>query len=136
MRRSRAAKWWADRIGLAVQIRGVKGRSVGGSRLRNCAATVACAVLLGSCATAFNEPINVQVASNATIMSTVPPPDVGGDTVVALAFSGGGTRAAAFAHGVMRGLSRIPAGRGSYFVNFVFVAGVPGVSVFAAHHHL
>jgi len=136
MRRSRAAKLWADRIGLAVQIRGVMGRSVGVSRLRNCAATVVCAVLLGSCATTFNEPINVQVASNTGIMSTVPPPDVGGDTVVALAFSGGGTRAAAFAHGVMRGLSRIPAGRGSYFDKIVFVSGVSGGSVAAAYYGL
>jgi len=37
-------------------------------------------------------------------MAQVTTPDVGGDTAIALAFSGGGTRAAAFAYGVLRGL--------------------------------
>ena len=109
---------------------------MGGSRLRNCTATVVGAVLLGSCATAFNEPINVQVTSDAAIMAPATPPDVGGDTMVALAFSGGGTRAAAFAHGVMRGLERIPAGRGTYFDKVVFISGVSGGSVAAAYYGL
>src|SRR5215475_5703548 len=109
---------------------------MGGSRLRNCTATVVGAVLLGSCATAFNEPINVQVTSDAAIMAPATPPDVGGDTMVALAFSGGGTRAAAFAHGVMRGLDRLPAGRGTYFDKIVFISGVSGGSVAAAYYGL
>ena len=60
-------------------------------------------LLLCACATTFNEPINIPVESNADIAPLAVPPDVGGDTVVALAFSGGGTRAAAFAYGAMRG---------------------------------
>src|SRR5215468_162573 len=110
---------------------------MGGSRLRNCTATVVGAVLLGSCATAFNEPINVQVTSDAAIMAPATPPDVGGDTLVALAFSGGGTRAAAFAHGVMRGLDRMRApGGGNYFDKIAFISGVSGGSVAAAYYGL
>ena len=111
-------------------------RRIGGSRLRNCTATVVGAVLLGSCATAFNEPINVRVASDAAILTATPPPDISGNTIVALAFSGGGTRAAAFAHGVMRGLDRIPAGRGTYFDKVAFISGVSGGSVAAAYYGL
>jgi len=110
------------------------GARVAGIRSR--IAVVACTVMLGSCATTFNEPINVQVASDAAIMSPATPPDVGGSTVVALAFSGGGTRAAAFAHGVMRGLDRLPAGRGTYFDKIVFISGVSGGSVAAAYYGL
>src|SRR5262245_8843210 len=106
------------------------------SRLTSCIAIAAGAVLLASCATAFNDPINVQVASDAALMPIGSPPDVGGNTVVALAFSGGGTRAAAFAHGVMRGLDRIPAGRGTYFDKVVFISGVSGGSVAAAYYGL
>ena len=58
-------------------------------------------LLLAGCAT-FNKPINVPVAVGASPMGQFMPPDVGGDTAVALAFSGGGMRAAAFSFGVRR----------------------------------
>ena len=78
------------------------------------ATVIALSLLLAECAATFNEPINLPVASNADIVPALTPPDVAGDTVVALAFSGGGTRAAAFAYGAMRGLDRLPAkGRGT-----------------------
>jgi NTE family protein len=92
---------------------------------------------LAACATTFIEPINVPVADNAAKPVPGGLPDVGGDTVLALAFSGGGTRAAAFAHGVMRGLDRMRAsGRGSYFDKVVFISGVSGGSVAAAYYGL
>lgn len=95
------------------------------------------ALLLGACAATFNEPINLPVASNADIVPLATPPNVGGDTVVALAFSGGGTRAAAFAYGAMRGLDRLPArGRGTYFDRVIFISGVSGGSVAAAYFGL
>ena len=95
------------------------------------AAICASGLLLGSCAT-FNEPINSPVASNADIAPLAIPPDVGGDIVVALAFSGGGTRAAAFAYGAMQGLDRLPTrGRGTYFDRVIFILGVSGGSVAA-----
>jgi NTE family protein len=93
------------------------------------------ALLLGACATSFNEPVNVQVASEPRAIPAGLP-DVGGDTVVALAFSGGGTRAAAFAHGVMLGLDRVRAGGGTLFDKVVFISGVSGGSVAAAYYGL
>ena len=96
------------------------------------------ALLLGACATAsFNDPINVPVIADPARVIPSGLPEVGGDTVVALAFSGGGTRAAAFAHGVMLGLDRMRAADGrSYFDKIVFLSGVSGGSVAAAYYGL
>ena len=70
-------------------------------------------------------------------MGQLTTPDVGGDTAIALAFSGGGTRAAAFAYGVLRGLDDIPTKNGkSYLDQVVFVSGVSGGSVSAAYFGL
>jgi NTE family protein len=100
------------------------------------AAIAALGLLVAACAT-FNEPINIPVESNAAIAPLATLPDVGGDTVVALAFSGGGTRAAAFAYGAMQGLDRLPArGGGSYFDRVIFISGVSGGSVAAAYFGL
>jgi NTE family protein len=101
------------------------------------AAIATLALVLAACAATFNEPINLPVASNAAIVPPGTPPNVGGDTVVAIAFSGGGTRAAAFAYGAMRGLDRLPArGRGTYFDRVIFISGVSGGSVTAAYFGL
>jgi NTE family protein len=101
------------------------------------AAGAVLALLLGACATTFNEPINIPVASDADIAPLATPPDVRGDTVVALAFSGGGTRAAAFADGAMHGLDRLPArGGGTFFDRVIFISGVSGGSVAAAYFGL
>ena len=59
------------------------------SKMAYRAVVVALASVLVACATTFNEPINLPVASNAAIVPPLTPPNVGGDTVVALAFSGG-----------------------------------------------
>jgi len=101
-------------------------------------AIAAFGLLLGACAiTTFNEPANLPVASNAAIVPPLTPPDVDGNTVIAVAFSGGGTRAAAFAYGVMRGLDRLPAARsGTYFDRVIFISGVSGGSVAAAYFGL
>ncbi|MGB9043087.1 MAG: patatin-like phospholipase family protein, partial [Pseudolabrys sp.] len=107
------------------------------SKTANRAAIAALGLWLGSCAATFNEPINLPVASNAAIVPPGTPPNVGGNTAVALAFSGGGTRAAAFAYGAMRGLDRLPAGaRGTYFDRIIFISGVSGGSVAAAYFGL
>lgn len=101
------------------------------------AVVVALMLLLAACGANFKEPINLPVASNAEIVPPMTPPDVAGDTVVALAFSGGGTRAAAFAFGAMRGLDRLPAkGRGTYFDKVIFISGVSGGSVAAGYFGL
>jgi NTE family protein len=70
-------------------------------------------------------------------MAQLTTPDVGGDTAVALAFSGGGTRAAAFAFGVLRGLDQLQTRDGKgYLERVVFVSGVSGGSVTAAYFGL
>ncbi len=99
-------------------------------------ANVTAAVLSG-CATVFNEPVNKPVAGDTIDLEKLQPPAVAGDTGVALAFSGGGTRAAAFSFGVLRGLDRIsPPGGKSYFDRIVFISGVSGGSVTAAYFGL
>jgi len=103
--------------------------------MANRAAIVALALLLAACATAFNEPINTPL--NKAEIPYAKLPNVNGDTVLALAFSGGGTRAAAFAYGAMRGLDRLPTSRGStYFDRVIFISGVSGGSVAAAYFGL
>ncbi len=70
-------------------------------------------------------------------MAPLTTPEVSGDTAIALAFSGGGTRAAAFAFGTLRGLDRLPTKDGkSYLDRVVFVSGVSGGSVTAAYFGL
>ena len=70
-------------------------------------------------------------------MGPLATPEIGGDTAVALAFSGGGTRAAAFAYGVLRGLKDMPTKDGkNYLDQVVFVSGVSGGSVTAAYFGL
>jgi NTE family protein len=93
-------------------------------------------LLLAGCAT-FNQPANIPVAVGSSPMGQFLPPDVGGDTAVALAFSGGGTRAAAFSFGVLRGLDHLPTRDGkSYLDRVIFVSGVSGGSVTAAYYGL
>ena len=97
---------------------------------------ILCLLLLVGCAT-FNVPANTPLADGSHPMSQSTTPDVGGDTAVALAFSGGGTRAAAFAFGVLRGLDRLPTKDGKgYLERVVFVSGVSGGSVTAAYFGL
>src|SRR5260221_5195551 len=88
------------------------------------------ALVLAACAATFNEPINLPVASNAAIVPPGTPPNVGGDTGVAIAFSARGTRAAASAYRAMGGLDPLPAtGRGPYLDRVIFMSSVPGGSV-------
>ena len=95
-----------------------------------------CFSLLAGCAT-FDPPVNTPVAAGSNPMAQLTTPEVGGDTAVALAFSGGGTRAAAFAYGVLQGLDRIPTRDGkNYLERVVFVSGVSGGSVTAAYFGL
>jgi NTE family protein len=96
-----------------------------------------CFLLLAGCTTTFNVPMNTPVGDSSNPMAQMTPPDIGGDTAIALAFSGGGTRAAAFSFGVLNGLDRLPTRGGkSYLERVVFVSGVSGGSVTAAYFGL
>jgi NTE family protein len=95
-----------------------------------------CLLFLASCAT-FEGPANTPVVHDSNPIGPLTTPEIGGDTAVALAFSGGGTRAAAFAYGVLRGLKDIPTKDGkNYLDQVVFVSGVSGGSVTAAYFGL
>ncbi len=98
----------------------------------------ACAALLGGCANLDTTPINL-VASQAPPASPLYIADSGddGSTVVALSFSGGGMRAAAFSYGVLRALDDIVVDQEPYrrtmVDNIRMISGVSGGSIVAAY---
>jgi NTE family protein len=104
---------------------------------------IACAALLVSCAGAIhNEPINQPLAAGAKEVGALGR-DVEtyfDDTVIALSFSGGGMRAAAFSYGVLTGFDETHVATPSRTVPLLdridFVTGVSGGSVLAAYYGL
>lgn len=111
----------------------------------------AAALVLGTvgCSSITNHPINEPTSQNNAGIALDPRAAAGAegraaaesndDTVVGLAFSGGGTRAAAFSFGVLKELDRAsPGGRqtGSLLDRVDFVSGVSGGSVSAAYFGL
>ena len=106
---------------------------------RRAAAVLALAtVALFGCASIDNAPINRPSAlPRLTSVNTVAGDDTLRSTIVGLAFSGGGTRAAAFSFGVLKGLAQIEAPGGGAMIDQVrFVSGVSGGSVTAAYFGL
>lgn len=104
---------------------------------------IACAALLAGCtSTIHNDPINqpfTSVAGNAELS----PPDTRADyddMVVAMSFSGGGMRAAAFSYGVLNSFEQttVPTRRGpvSLLDRLDFLSGVSGGSTLAAYYGL
>lgn len=109
-------------------------------RLSNAGRVIACSALVVSCAQIHNDPINQPLLS-----AVAPSAELGAgvetyydDTVVALSFSGGGTRAAAFSYGVLTAFDETPTpGRSTSLLNRIdFVTGVSGGSVLAAYYGL
>ena len=105
---------------------------------------MACAALTASCtANIHNDPINTPLTADprqveAELGSDVPTNY--DDMVVALSFSGGGTRAAAFSYGVLQGFeeTRVPTRSGpvSLLDRLDFLSGVSGGSILAAYYGL
>ena len=107
---------------------------------RNLLLATAAALAVAACAAdALNLPINAGLAS-VTDQGRWPQAAEVDDTIVGLAFSDGGTRAAAFSHGVLTALDRetIRTGAGPRPLTEAvdFVAGVSGGSVTAAYFGL
>jgi NTE family protein len=108
---------------------------------------VTLALLLGSCQTAFvptNEPLpqNAQgmpvYSSGYSLLPMLQRPQ--GEIVFIMAFSGGGKRSAAFAHGVLRGLRQIPIVEDGHTRSLLdeldYIASVSGGSFPAMHYGL
>lgn len=94
-------------------------------------------VLLG-CASIQNAPINLPGTENLADRGHIGFGETTSydDTVIALSFSGGGTRAAAFSFGVLKELERVPVrgAQGPMIDRVEFVSGVSGGSVTAAYY--
>jgi NTE family protein len=105
---------------------------------------VACAALVVGCAQVIrNDPINQPLTTNPAKVEAALAPDVEpnyDDMEIALTFSGGGTRAAAFSYGVLTGFDethvRSRAGTMSLLDHIDFISGVSGGSVLAAYYGL
>ncbi len=94
------------------------------------------AVWLSGCTTTLsNAPRNQPLANkefNASLLRM--PQTFGTENLVALSFSGGGLRAAAFSYGVLEGLSNVQDNRGRRLVDDVtFITSVSGGSITAAY---
>lgn len=105
-----------------------------------CVVTVALAsVSLLGCATVYNLPVNVPARAVEDRIAIGFEDVAAADSVlVGLAFSGGGTRAAAFSYGVLSELDRTPV-RGAavpMIDRLDFISGVSGGSVTAAYYGL
>jgi NTE family protein len=105
---------------------------------------VACAALVVGCSQVIhNEPINAPLSADVKPADFALGRDVNtyyDDMVVALAFSGGGTRAAAFSYGVLQGFDdthvQTSASNFSLLDHIDFVSGVSGGSILAAYYGL
>jgi NTE family protein len=99
------------------------------------------AVALSGCASIHNDPINLPLEASASarlLEAGRENINYEDDLLIALSFSGGGTRAAAFSHGVLTEMdgARVRRGSASLLDRVDFVSGVSGGSVTAAYYGL
>jgi predicted acylesterase/phospholipase RssA len=96
---------------------------------------------LAGCVSAMNNPINEFALTETNVVQTIPEGTNDVDTtVIGLAFSGGGTRAAAFSYGLLKGLEATPvpgdSGGRTMLDSVRFISGVSGGSITAAYYGL
>ncbi|MDA7427398.1 patatin-like phospholipase family protein [Primorskyibacter aestuariivivens] len=99
---------------------------------------LALTLLLAGCA-ALNKPLNLALSDGANVPLVEQDRGIRDGVYVGLAFSGGGMRASAFAHGVLeelRALSRSEGDADGVLSDVRLVTGVSGGSVTAAHFGL
>lgn len=103
------------------------------------------ALMLGGCASVHNLPLNEPTSNPVggfirpagAAEAAIPARSVNGDTVIGLAFSGGGTRAAAFAYGVLDRMGKYQTRRQGPLLDHVgVVSGVSGGAIMAAYYGL
>lgn len=106
--------------------------------LRSMTVVAATSIALLGCVSVYNLPANVPLESASINRLTTGSEDRADDVVLGLSFSGGGTRAAAFAFGVLSELDRLPirGAEGSMLDRIDFVSGVSGGSIAAAYYGL
>jgi NTE family protein len=98
--------------------------------------------LLAGCSSLANDPNNQPITGSAAeaFASTRTDPTAGDDVMVGLAFSGGGTRAAAFSFGVLQEIDqthvRTHNGSHSLLTDVGFVSGVSGGAITAGYYGL
>lgn len=100
-------------------------------------AIVICSLLAAGCATTDWAPVNGPLDMPIKTERPHAIPSSDDELVIGLSFSGGGTRAAAFAYGVLDGLrGRYASNRKPLLDNVKFISGVSGGSVTAAYYGL
>ncbi|MCO5131293.1 MAG: patatin-like phospholipase family protein [Xanthobacteraceae bacterium] len=101
---------------------------------------MAVSLWLSGCASVHNEPVNVPAHGSVVDQLHLGFKDVADedDLLIGLAFSGGGTRAAAFSFGVLSEFDRIgvPRAHDKLLDRLDFISGVSGGSVTAAYYGL
>ena len=114
----------------------------GFQRLFRAGRIIAFAALTVGCSQVIhNDPINLPLSGDPQPVVTAPNADTRlDDTIVAVTFSGGGTRAAAFSYGVLQGFDETRATIDGHAQSLLdqldFVSGVSGGSVLAAYYGL
>ena len=108
-------------------------------------AAVFLALTLGGCASVYNQPLNAPtshpvggfVRPAGAAETAIPARGVSGDTVIGLVLSGGGTRASAFAYGVLDRMSKYKTRQQGPLLDHVgVVSGVSGGAIMAAYYGL
>lgn len=95
-------------------------------------ALAAATVLAGCASVALSPPTNTPVSSS-TPVGMGAPTDLMRPNSIILAFSGGGLRATAFAHGVLSGLASVKAGDQDLLEDVALISAVSGGALTAAH---
>lgn len=102
---------------------------------RACAALLLTLLLSGCATTVFNPATNKPMTKD-TPPEMEAPRDILSENTVAIAFSGGGLRAAAFAHGVLVALKETKTPQGTLADDVGFISSVSGGSLTAAYFGL
>jgi NTE family protein len=125
-------------VSLSLMVRGRVQRAIQWGCVLTCAA-----VVVGCAEIIHNDPINQPLVDNARQIEAASDSHVSAnydDFEVGLAFSGGGTRAAAFSYGVLNGFAETELSKSgqptSLLDHIDFVSGVSGGSIIAAYYGL